>query len=63
MLQCRLIIKVHVRIIIVRLQNRRQPNNENQSQGRTEIEPIKCWVQNNEISTCLLTRDEYAMTP
>ena len=27
-----------------------------------QIQPIKCWVQNNEISTCLLTGDENATT-
>ena len=27
-----------------------------------QIQPIKCRVQNNEISTCLLTGDEYATT-
>ena len=50
--------------------NRSHTHNENQPEGRTEtiesnkiqIQPIKCPVQNNEISICLLTSDVYATT-
>ena len=50
--------------------NQGHPHNENQSEGRTEtiliqhfqIQPIKCPVQNNGISTCSLTGDVYATT-
>ena len=50
--------------------NRGHPDNENQSDGRTETidsnifqsQPVKCPVQNNEISTCLLTSDVYVTT-